>query len=1165
MKTRTQTVRNKIIAAWIALLLTCAPLLLCIDATEEDAIYIATAEEFADFARQCKTDTWSQNKRFVLTADIDLSGTVNSYVSTFGGVLDGGGHTISGLWLTRSSTHIGLFRYVQESGIVRNLHVTGGIAPDGDACNVGGIAGENRGLLDACSFSGTVSGDTNVGGIVGMVTESGRVNRCVFTGSVCGNSYTGGIVGQNSGSVDGAVNRGDVNTTAGDVKETWQDITFGFDTIRSTENIVAATDTGGICGFSNGRIVNCVNYGSVGYRSVGYNTGGICGRQSGWLAACENYGEVCGRKDVGGIVGQAEPYILLEYVEDVLRQLNSVFDRIADITDNSDLRNDAALQTALDSVRDRTTAIGDATEMLSEDARRYTEALTDGINEASDRLHAAIEDMTGVTDSFSAGTDLFSEAADAFFKCGDALTAIIDAAVDAKEPLEEAEDDISDATLGLEKATADFSAAFAQLARGISSMQDGMTALQAALDSLSAALGNHDNSAEPFAGLDAAVSSIADALGMIGESVYSLADALDALAVQDKFGDSLTDLIAAVRALAEKFQSIQAAFGDVANALAMLVEDFDIESFEDSTSLFSSGFAALSKSISDIRFAAEDLRNVANLLADVPDYGEEAICHMQAGLELLGDGADAFSDGLKALSDITMRLSEKEKIVLPLASEMFGEDTGNFFATTDALMDALENLRGAIDEKKDEFYDEFDMLQAEMRSLRNVLQDAYDDNVRADADGFLEDVSDDDNEDETRGNIARCRNSGTVGGDLNVGGIVGALAIEYDFDPEDDIKNSGERTLKYTYKTRCTIIHCQNDGAITAKKHNAGGIIGIMDFGSVHLCYNRGDIAADDGDYVGGIAGKSAGTVRKSLSVCSLSGRNCVGGIVGNGDTVTDCLSLVHVDCTGHGVGSIVGDAELSECVRNRFVSDRLGGIDDISYTGIAEAIDYENFSDVAKNMLDAEVTFRLTFVCDGEVVKTVPFTYSEPIASELIPAVPHRDGYCGRWSAYDFSMPQYNAQIEAEYDREVSLVMSDRVREDGRSVLLLCGSYDDTASVELGAVSDIPPALQGRNIICGYTVGIRSDAAEDHTVRYLPQSDKHRELYVVYGDRCEKVKCSDFGSYLAFSVSASQFTLYEVETNMTPYVCCGICCVLLLGGCCALYIHRKRKKNTAC
>ena len=71
-------------------------------------------------------------------------------------------------------------------------------------------------------------------------------------------------------------------------------------------------DSGGIAGLSTGIIQLCTNNGSIGYEHVGYNAGGIVGRQSGYVYSCENKGLVCGRKDVGGIAGQTEPYVAID-------------------------------------------------------------------------------------------------------------------------------------------------------------------------------------------------------------------------------------------------------------------------------------------------------------------------------------------------------------------------------------------------------------------------------------------------------------------------------------------------------------------------------------------------------------------------------------------------------------------------------------------------------------------------------------------------------------------------------------------------------------------------------------------------------------------------------------------------------------------------------------
>lgn len=69
---------------------------------------------------------------------------------------------------------------------------------------------------------------------------------------------------------------------------------------------------GGIAGYSSGFINDCSNNKTVGYPKVGYNIGGIAGWNNGYICECNNNGSVYGRKDVGGIVGQAEPYVAVE-------------------------------------------------------------------------------------------------------------------------------------------------------------------------------------------------------------------------------------------------------------------------------------------------------------------------------------------------------------------------------------------------------------------------------------------------------------------------------------------------------------------------------------------------------------------------------------------------------------------------------------------------------------------------------------------------------------------------------------------------------------------------------------------------------------------------------------------------------------------------------------
>ena len=76
-----------------------------------------------------------------------------------------------------------------------------------------------------------------------------------------------------------------------------------IENLGAAESVPVHTDTGGVAGYSEGKIYYCINSGKVGYQHVGYNTGGIVGRlHQGYLQNCTNTGHILGRKDVGGIV-----------------------------------------------------------------------------------------------------------------------------------------------------------------------------------------------------------------------------------------------------------------------------------------------------------------------------------------------------------------------------------------------------------------------------------------------------------------------------------------------------------------------------------------------------------------------------------------------------------------------------------------------------------------------------------------------------------------------------------------------------------------------------------------------------------------------------------------------------------------------------------------------
>ena len=294
--------------------------------------YITSLEDLLALADACAVDSYSQNVTVYLQTDLDLAGSDFASIPTFGGVFEGGGHTISGLSLTANRSHTGFFRYIQPGAAVKELNLSGEVKPGGSAQYAGGLAGNNAGSIRDCSFTGTVEALTSTGGLVGANEESGSIENCRVSGSVTGQHYTGGIAGQNLGSIVRCVSSASVNTTSQEVAADVSNLSL-TELDSTTELINDYTDTGGIAGFSSGVVSACMNTGAVGYEHMGYNIGGIVGRQSGYVESCTNSGSILGRKEVGGIIGQMEPYLTLDLSASSAENLSKELTKLHDLLD----------------------------------------------------------------------------------------------------------------------------------------------------------------------------------------------------------------------------------------------------------------------------------------------------------------------------------------------------------------------------------------------------------------------------------------------------------------------------------------------------------------------------------------------------------------------------------------------------------------------------------------------------------------------------------------------------------------------------------------------------------------------------------------------------------------------------------------------------------------
>ena len=205
-------------------------------------------------------------------------------IQGYAGTFDGNGKTITGLTINQSTMNVGLFASIVEGGTVKNLtlddvNITA-------SSNVGAIAGENRGTIENCSVSGsvTISNTSDcVGGIVGQ--NNGTFTGCTVEGSMKAKDAdtAGGIAGWN--------NNGSITDC------------------HSSATVEGLSRVGGIAGKSNTSITACSSTGDVTAtkNSLDYSwAGGIVGEFTGrsLLITCYATGNVKGdAKHVGGVVG----------------------------------------------------------------------------------------------------------------------------------------------------------------------------------------------------------------------------------------------------------------------------------------------------------------------------------------------------------------------------------------------------------------------------------------------------------------------------------------------------------------------------------------------------------------------------------------------------------------------------------------------------------------------------------------------------------------------------------------------------------------------------------------------------------------------------------------------------------------------------------------------
>lgn len=201
--------------------------------------------------------------------------------SHFKGKFYGNNHTISGLFINKSSiNYVGFFGYI-ENATIQDLKLKGSTIKGGSYS--GSLCGRaTSSTVSNCSVVLTSLVDTKTysGGLIGYISSTTISNSSFQANSVSGGKYSGGFVGYASSSSQ--------------IKN---------NSTKAAYTSKSASSCGGFCGYSvSSTFQNCTSEGNV---SGGTDKlGGFAGEiEATNFTNCSSNGNITGKTNVGGIVG----------------------------------------------------------------------------------------------------------------------------------------------------------------------------------------------------------------------------------------------------------------------------------------------------------------------------------------------------------------------------------------------------------------------------------------------------------------------------------------------------------------------------------------------------------------------------------------------------------------------------------------------------------------------------------------------------------------------------------------------------------------------------------------------------------------------------------------------------------------------------------------------
>ena len=1131
------------------------------EGSDPGIVSITSEDDFVLLTENCKTESFSTGKTFRLDADLDLSNYENLFLPVMDGTFDGNGHQIIGVTLSEEMSDYGLFRYITENGVVKNLTVEGEILGGDEQENIGILAGSNAGAIENCITRGTLNAETAVGGITGKNEETGSVSRSENEAAIDGKMQTGGIAGLNEGSISDCVNSGKINTNQKIKKQAEGD---GSSVNISIPNAVTgltaderANETGGIAGNSSGDISYCTNTATIGFERLGSSTGGIVGRQLGSLSYCANKGVVYGHKNVGGISGVLEPYEESSYDRDYRQELSDELDRLGDLID--DVSNQG--EKLGDNLSDNADLLSDQLKTLRNSLRGYMDDYSDMASDGKDAIHDNVKSMKKTIDGMQYDVKIK--------QLNTAIEQISNDIAQMEKIMEQLKPYV-------DQGNAKLDGLFKQYEEKIQGWIDSIDDLKQYQENLPEEAPDEVTPAAPTPDAGAADTGNEDTSQKGADSGSSDAPAADSSSDSSSSDDNSGS---SNDSSASGDGNDQASIGRMIPVAYRVVTSTTLP---DGTKLPDVNIpdvqvpSELTAALQQLQALSKDVRTqmstIAGLLGEMPGQTNQ----LMSDIKSITGSMDKMTDELDDILDDFDDEMDTMKDDLRQKGNTISDTLDN---TSDTLHADFDGVRDSLDRVKDQF----DVIRGTVSDALDELKNRIDDkSIYVDVSELTDATAGD-------GKIISSTNSGEVYADTQGGGIAGAIvktnpqkASAWFFqDKNDDEDDDEDDSDNITRHVLAAIFSSSNTADITVKGDYAGGIVGKADYGIIVAAENYGDILTDGGKYAGGIAGRCDNTIRDSYVLSGVSGDGYVGGVAGRGEDISGnyVCSYLDMDSYVKSSGAVVGKAD-GVVKDNYFVDNGYGAVDGVTRSSEAESMDYDSLIQLGNMPLDF-TQFTVRFMNGEQVVWQNTFAYGDELPEENYPDLPKsKDGYV-YWEEKDVSPIHRNVTVHAVYRAYMPALTADA--EEEKSPVLMGGEFYPDTKISVREATDEELAQVKANIdndspfykyylkkVYYYEVSQAQPLRTNAIVRVLNDTrlaDSLMTMDAEYQTVGEVQKADTIGSYLSSDTQISSAGYIVVLNRMDIWAeilisaaVLALAILVVVG----LHIRRQKRRNAA-